>query len=86
MVNLHTFIHLLDLTRNSYKKCNYRSRSETRGPAVPMQQNRRAPSPRFDSCQGPVVALFHSCSCLGLINVYKFTLNNFPVQNPSTVI
>jgi hypothetical protein len=30
--------------------------------------------------------IFPGCSWLGLINVYKFPLDNFHLQNPSTII
>ena len=42
---------------------------------------------RFDSCQGPKVVFFASVpSWLGLINVYKFPLDNFRLQYLSNMV
>jgi hypothetical protein len=46
-----------------------------------LHRNRRS-----NSCQGPTVAFFTAVPWLGVINVYKFPLYNFHVQDPSTII
>ena len=41
---------------------------------------------RSNSCHGHTVAFFTADPRLGVINVYKFPLDNFHVQDPSTII
>ena len=47
-------------------------------------RNRTGPQVRF--LPGTYSCIFRSCFWLGLINVYKFPLDNFHLQNPSTII
>ena len=44
---------------------------------------------RFDSCQGPIVALFAAIFLVrstNVYNIYKFPRDNFHQQDPSTFI
>ena len=69
-------IHLLDLlTKNSCsEKYNFRPKAGIAGPQVGFLL------PATYSC------IFRSCSWLGLINVYKFPLDNFHLQHSSIII
>ena len=69
-------IHLLDLlTKNSCsEKYNFRPKAGIAGPQVGFLL------PGTYSC------IFRSCSWLGLINVYKFPLENFHLQHSSIII
>jgi hypothetical protein len=69
-------IHLLNLlTKNSYsEKYNFRPKAGITGPQVGFLL------PATYSC------IFRSCSWLGLINVYKFPLDNCHLQHSSIII
>jgi hypothetical protein len=41
--------------------------------------------PQIRFLPGTSNCIFRNCSCLGLINVYKFTLDNFLLADPSTI-
>jgi hypothetical protein len=57
------------------------------GQGLCKTQLRHSQGRRFDSCQGLTCScIFRSCSWLDLINVYKFPLNNFHLQDSSTIV